>query len=425
MSKPSLVRLPQDRDTSLSVVVKSRYIYRYAYVRSADSDAAGDPGQDYLAICDDGARLAFALCDGVGQSFFGDLAARLVGDQLIRLLWNEINPTSDRPTVEELLTSGLQRLTDHASELVHVVELSADLPPMLVNVLEQKRELGSESTFAAGLIDYDANRLTLVWMGDSRIRLWGPRGERTADLGDAFHTMERWSSRRGPVGRVHVFTNAVNEIYRLVVYSDGLSILNSALDQLPTSRDLDALIGATRAAPTSDDASFLEIAISATPDYLDTVLRTEWGAAPAHLEPPEEIVVVAKGDQLRASWPPVVGASHYDVEVGSQALLRQVPQPGWELSKNELMVTPPTVRVRACADDTSGDWSQPVAIPHPPQSPRWHLVTILLVVWILGFLIGFALRPMYSDSDTVPRPENVMTPTPEVGLPTSAPTGSE
>jgi hypothetical protein len=167
------------------------------------------------------------------------------------------------------LVDRLQSLVVNATKLVESQVLAGDIPPLLREVLEEKRARGSESTFICGRIDvprsdFPDGRVVLSWMGDSRLRLWGPDGERTAQLGDTFLTEQRWSTRHGPVrGLPHLLVASYQidgyfDLARLAVYSDGLGLL----DQLPVpppNYELDDLITRTGQSPTSDDISFLDI----------------------------------------------------------------------------------------------------------------------------------------------------------------------
>ena len=80
-------RTDQSQQLPLTTVIGERFSYRFAFDRSADSIKANEPGQDYIAIIAADDRIAFVLCDGVSQSFYGDLAARILGDQLVTWLW--------------------------------------------------------------------------------------------------------------------------------------------------------------------------------------------------------------------------------------------------------------------------------------------------------------------------------------------------
>jgi hypothetical protein len=146
----------------------------------------------------------------------------------------------------------------------------------LRDVLEQKRALGSQTTFICGRIDQPRTgvpdgRLLLTWLGDSRVRLWGPSGERTRELGDRFRTEERWSTLKGPVGsEPHVFVAPIKQggklqVARLMLYSDGLSTLDP-YSLPPDNREIEKLIVQAGESSTSDDISFLDIEVHGVPE---------------------------------------------------------------------------------------------------------------------------------------------------------------
>lgn len=254
------LRLPQDTETLTSEAQHGRFAFRYAYARSADTRDAGLPGQDYLVVHTDGQRLAFALSDGVSQSFCGEIAARLVGDAVAGWLWHA--PSSmDSAALAAGIAERLTALVTDAAPEVQAAPLPAGLAPVVRDVLEQKRALGTEANFAAGLVDTTANALALVWLGDLRLRLWHGGVEQTDTLGDTFHTRERWSSRRGVVGEVHAAVRPVEALGRLAVYSDGLAVLDSLAALTLDNEALDTLIAEASRQPASDDICALEIAL--------------------------------------------------------------------------------------------------------------------------------------------------------------------
>ncbi|MDW8270219.1 MAG: protein phosphatase 2C domain-containing protein, partial [Anaerolineae bacterium] len=354
------VRIDPGRETPVTVRRRAQFGYRYAYARSADSRAGNDVGQDYLALREDGVRLAFALCDGVGQSFYGDLAARLLGDALVDRLWQD--GFADEAVFRKEVTALLDALVGQGMSEVAAYPIPQGLPPMLHQVLEEKRALGSEATFVAGLLDTAANRLFLAWMGDSRLRLWGREGELTAQLGDTFHTRERWSTRRGRVGELHTFSLSLQGLRSLVAYSDGLAALDGR--RPPSHFALQSLIDDAQDAANSDDISYLEI----------------WnGPIPADLErpplpAPTGLEVIATAEGVRVKWLPVLGATAYQVQVrGDEVVTQTVMAPPCELALpgDERAV----VRVRALAGDEPGRWTEsypirrlksPVEVPPPP-----------------------------------------------------------
>ena len=91
--------------------------------------------------------MAFALCDGVSQSFFGNLAAQQLGDALIGWLSEAIILLYTAEEIVSNLTDYLENLTESATEIIKKQPLPSDIPEMFREVLEDKRTLGSQSTF--------------------------------------------------------------------------------------------------------------------------------------------------------------------------------------------------------------------------------------------------------------------------------------
>jgi hypothetical protein len=256
MTEALTIQLPQETETPLNSTQRERFGYRFAYARSLDSKMHNDKGQDYLTLREDETRLAFALCDGVSQSFYGDLAAQILGDTLLEWLWKQYNNSE---MIAEDLMPVLQSLARQAQEKVDRYALPVHIPSMVREVLEKKRALGSESTFVAGMLDLKKNKFACVWMGDSRLRFWSARKELTSKLGDTFHTRERWSSRNGLIGELHGHAGALKPVRRIAVYSDGLAIFEDRISRFVPDNTMSQIIAETESLPTSDDVSFLEI----------------------------------------------------------------------------------------------------------------------------------------------------------------------
>ncbi|MCC6313479.1 MAG: hypothetical protein IT337_05665 [Thermomicrobiales bacterium] len=258
MDEVVTIRVPQDRETPVTPLLRSGHAYRYAYTRSDDSRRMDDIGQDYLVIRESGTRFAFALCDGVSQSFLGDLAATILAEALVNWLWEVDFEAGDPGTLVRRCRSMLADLTSPATEQVMHTQLPADLPGMLRDVLEQKRRIGSESTFVAGVIGHDVSPATFVWMGDSRLRIWLREKNAPVDFGDVFHTRERWSTRKGSVGEIRSYSIPSDEIVRMVAYSDGLAWADQQLTVSLVDDGLEQIIAESRSLPASDDVSYLE-----------------------------------------------------------------------------------------------------------------------------------------------------------------------
>lgn len=174
---PHLITLNQDDDTPARREYIGSAALTYLYDRSRDSQQAGARGQDFIAFWGNARRLAFAVCDGVSQSFYGDLAARFLGEKLVAWLAELPFPT-EPDAFCAALSAQLAAWQPEAEALVMAHPLRPDLPPMLRDALLRKRENGSESMFLAVLIDHAVGSFAACWMGDLRLRLFDDKARR-------------------------------------------------------------------------------------------------------------------------------------------------------------------------------------------------------------------------------------------------------
>jgi len=262
-SKPpgdGITRLPQDRETPLSSVEMPFGTALTLYSRSVDSITGETIGQDYVAYRHDGNRLAFAVCDGVGQSFMGDLAARLLGDWLVRWLWD-----LERPANAEAFARGVKEalnsaVSDTAPQVVNY-KLPAGLPPILAQALENQRKYGSESMFVAGKL-YLAQPgawAALCWLGDSPVAAVDIDGQ-LVDLGPRGHTSERWNATTGIKGEAHTWMSDAHALARVAGYTDGLGI-----EGVPRDEDLRRIMEGWTSSPPIDDAALFDVRLAPSP----------------------------------------------------------------------------------------------------------------------------------------------------------------
>lgn len=293
--------LTQQSETKATLIHHGPIHFRYAYARSADTRSNDALGQDYLAVAHTNTRLAFVVCDGVSQSFFGDLAARILGSHLLGWIMCLSEPLDSASPNYSNLIDRLTNLTTDATDQVTAFQYPAGVPGMLQAALEKKRALGSESTFVTGVLDFHSRWYSLAWMGDSRVRIWDASGEQTARLGSHFITGERWSSRKGPVGNLHVYSDSLNSLTHLFAYTDGLSKFDSAVTvKSPSNSAVDLLFDEAFQQPNSDDACMFEW----------------WNHAPRFDHPPEpveELQLHPLDDSQVITWPAAIGATRYEV----------------------------------------------------------------------------------------------------------------
>jgi hypothetical protein len=255
------IRLPQRSETPLTSLSTPFGTAMYLYARSNDSVHAQTVGQDYLAFRYDPLNLAFAVCDGVGQSFMGDLAARLLGEGLIEWLWALDTQPESTESFSQATGDALNALTVEAGPEVAAFNLPASLPPILVQALEMQRDYGSESMFVAGRLALDGASpwAALCWLGDSPVAAIDIDGE-LVDLGPKGHTSERWNARTGVKGEVHTWVGDTDQVARVAGYTDGL-----ALSHVPTDADLARLMEAWAIDPPGDDASLFDVRLAPSP----------------------------------------------------------------------------------------------------------------------------------------------------------------
>lgn len=247
----------------------SPFPFRYGHDRSADSIKGNQPGQDSLSVKWSKKRMAVTQCDGVSQSFFGDLAAEHLCQNLSEFLLTF--PTDQNiEQMQHQLLEYLNRLSAGFKETVDSFSLDHIEPVFLRNVLEKKRDLGSEAVFSSLLLDKSRYLALLIWAGDSRIRIWKNQNEVTSDYFSKqdFLTEERWSSHKGIIGNLHLKILSPDEFDQLVLYSDGLAIADniSSLFLLDNIK-IENLINQSKALAGSDDITFFQMTSSLQPAW--------------------------------------------------------------------------------------------------------------------------------------------------------------
>ena len=260
----------QDQETPPRVITAGEIAFRYTYGRSADCRQYNDTGQDYICFSHLPGGLAFALCDGVSQSFMGDLAAKRLGNALVIWLSN-LSTGIDPEIMKESLSRKLTELSGEIAGEINDHPLPESTPAMLRTVLEEKRSLGSESTFVCGRIDLPNSdnpegSLIAAWMGDSRLRLWNQSRESWQKSIEKLNVNQRWSSRLGPVGgEPNILAAPLMDedgdhynLAHIMVYSDGLAALDK-VDDILSNEELTDLVNRVTLSPQSDDISLFEI----------------------------------------------------------------------------------------------------------------------------------------------------------------------
>jgi hypothetical protein len=262
---------PQDCETQASHSRVGPFELIWAFARAADSREAGMWGEDFLAFVVNESTLVFSLCDGVGESFMPRLAARFVGEKLLNWLVDAPQELLSKPETDfnNELSDYLRGLVTEATVMIQNFQLTVSVPAIR-EALEGKRLEGSEAMFVCGRLElpsgtYPNGRVHLAWAGDMRLWIW--RNHSQVDIGNRLDKWERWSTHNGLLGleRVNVWVGPLDStegaINRLLVYSDGLTLLDlERNNQLETDR-LQSKIDYCATLPDSDDISILDVNI--------------------------------------------------------------------------------------------------------------------------------------------------------------------
>jgi hypothetical protein len=256
-------QLRQDAETPLTALETTFGTALCFYARSGDSVDNATVGQDYVAYRYGKTDLAFAVCDGVGQSFMGELAARILGEGLIDWLW-QIGAPANADSFADDVKAALNKLTETSAKEIASFQLPAHLPPMVVQALEMQRRYGSESMFVAGrlaLADPDP-WVALCWLGDSPVAAIDIDGK-LMDLGPKGHTSERWNATTGVKGSIHTWTGSARRVARVAGYTDGLGLAHA-----PTDAELARLMSEWKTTPPADDASLFDVRLAPSPQTI-------------------------------------------------------------------------------------------------------------------------------------------------------------
>ncbi|WP_305022919.1 hypothetical protein [Paenibacillus lacisoli] len=232
---------------------------RFAYGRASETADAEEPGQDFLGIWMQRDLCSFVLCDGVGQSFQGDFAARYLGTSLLDWLAAETAPSLPR------LQRKLELWTGTATEQLERETALEHVPALLRHVLEDKKKLGSQTMYVCGQLKLPSRkrrgRMWLAWQGDSRVRLWSQSRECSIQSPEVSGVSDRWSTQKGIIGKgPHIYETSLppGQPMRLQLYSDGLSDLDAVQEEVPDD-ELQLLLQAEHVGGLEDDAAFIEL----------------------------------------------------------------------------------------------------------------------------------------------------------------------
>ena len=263
----AIIELDQLHDTPLTTYVRGLIGIRFAYFRSKDSAQENERGQDYLLFRVEHDRIAFAVCDGVGNSFFGGLGAQIIGESLVSWLWGleDGDIESNRDKLSLQLTEYLNAKKDLARELVSNKEINKFTNELQRDAYRnQLDEHGTQTNFVCGLIHASTNpkvagQIALFWLGDAKLQIWQKGISKTKVLSATWESSEGWSSKYGVIGKIHSHFSDSSHIDCVIAHTDGLNSIESKINPGISNEELKQDFARLRKEPKSDDISFLQI----------------------------------------------------------------------------------------------------------------------------------------------------------------------
>lgn len=219
------------------------------YRRCCDFDEGDKPGQDFAILRSDEEHVVGVVADGVSQSFYGNIAAKKVGQRLLDFLWqNRCAPPSKNHTQQIL--SELEKRTKLD---IDKFSLPEDIEGVIRDVLEEKREIGSQTVFAAFLLDVKNRFVWLYQVGDVIALVEKQNGEKEVieSVPDG-----RWSSG-GKSDLKLKLTNA-NNIKSIIIKSDGATDWGETLDR----EEISKFQSIAKHLAVKDDVSYIAVIYS-------------------------------------------------------------------------------------------------------------------------------------------------------------------
>lgn len=221
-------QLNQHRNLGTKQELTGRYHLAYSSFRKKsrlddeNSSGASIPSDDYLTFYYSDDFLIFVVCDGVSGGFGGHVASNFLGNHLIDWLQKQdftIKKTSD------LLESLTRVLHTWVPEATNAVKSAPFLIPPTDKTdkefKERRRARGAQTTFVAGVLDYQKDTADFFWMGNTRLLLEFRNKQRSVqNEGDSWESI--WSTLEGPKGSVDGRRHRYSDLSRVIVYTDGL-----------------------------------------------------------------------------------------------------------------------------------------------------------------------------------------------------------
>ena len=124
----TIIETEQSRETKFTEIARGPFILRFISYRKSEDAKLNLRSEDYIVSELNPDKAVFALCDGVGSSFYGDIGSQILGETLLDWL-SKVSPPNNlmlgkNESANQWIVSLSQNL--HA-ELKHKTELATTI----------------------------------------------------------------------------------------------------------------------------------------------------------------------------------------------------------------------------------------------------------------------------------------------------------
>jgi len=165
-------------------------------------------------------------------------------------------------------------LVSDGTQLIKDVPLPPDLPHLTRIALDDSRKYGSETTFACGSLELpnpfikSEGKIICAWMGNTFIDLLSD--EDSVTIKGNFCDVDRWSSKVGIKGKLHIWSHSFPGIRQIIIFSDGFKEDNKKVVQCNNDELLGLAFRHLNRAD-SDDIAYLKLKLKTIPERITLV----------------------------------------------------------------------------------------------------------------------------------------------------------
>lgn len=291
----AIIESEQSREVQLTQIDRGPFILRFASYRKNEDAEYNLRSEDYIVSDITPSRAIFALCDGVGSSFYGDIGSQILGELLLNWLQklrledvlSAIELASDSvPGLVRNLQQELEKSIKLATSIVEKKDIRTGKDDLThIAEKDQRDQFGTQSNFVGGVVWPGTQSLPnglvlLFWLGNARVRIFFQNTELPplAKWGeDTDQQKEVWSSKEGVVGQVYSYITDLSKITSILAHSDGLEKVENRIIPGIVANQLEELVSQAQSMK-DDDISFLELttyhsAVAGSSDDISSLLR--------------------------------------------------------------------------------------------------------------------------------------------------------